>query len=131
MAPATMSCGATTSATVSTVAIGDDDLEGDSGNDFLIGGPGNDDYSGGDGADKVSFKLSPTGVEADMLLGFATGEGDDSLFGDVEILVGSQFNDTFTGGGGSVATNFRFIGNDGKDTARRVRLQRHPQGWRW
>jgi Ca2+-binding RTX toxin-like protein len=94
---------------------GDDQLDGFAGNDFLIGAAGNDTYSGGDGADKVSFKNSPNGVEADMLLGFANGEGSDTLGGDVEILVGSQFNDNFTGGGGNVATNFRFIGNNGND----------------
>jgi Ca2+-binding RTX toxin-like protein len=94
---------------------GDDVLTGAGGNDFLIGSAGNDTYSGGLGADKVSFKNSPAGVEADMLAGFAIGEGDDSLLGDIEILVGSQFNDNFTGGGGVVATNFRFIGNGGKD----------------
>jgi len=94
---------------------GDDTLSGMAGNDFLIGGAGNDNYTGGDGADKVSFKNSPHGVEADLLSGFATGEGDDS-FGDApEIVVGSQFNDNFTGGGGTVAANFRFIGNNGKD----------------
>jgi Ca2+-binding RTX toxin-like protein len=95
---------------------GDDDLFGNGGNDFLIGSAGNDTYDGGLGADKVSFKNSPNGVDADMLLGFATGEGDDTLVtGTLEILVGSQFNDTFTGGGGTVATNFRFIGNKGND----------------
>ncbi|MFN8232104.1 MAG: calcium-binding protein [Actinomycetota bacterium] len=95
---------------------GDDQLFGQAGNDFLIGSAGNDLYSGGLGADKVSFKNSPNGIEADMLLGFANGEGSDSLAFDVEILVGSQFKDTFTGGGGTVTTNFRFIGNGGNDT---------------
>jgi Ca2+-binding RTX toxin-like protein len=95
---------------------GDDVLHGGAGNDFLIGSAGNDTYDGGDGADKVSFKNSPAGVDADMLLGFATGEGDDTLMANNEILVGSQFNDSFTGGGGNVATNFRFIGNAGNDT---------------
>jgi Ca2+-binding RTX toxin-like protein len=94
---------------------GDDVLNGAAGNDFLIGSAGNDTYNGGLGADKVSFKNSPAGVDADMLLGFATGEGDDTLMAGNEILVGSQFNDTFTGGGGNVATNFRFIGNAGND----------------
>jgi len=95
---------------------GDDDLEGDDGNDTLIGGLGNDDYSGGDGADKVSFKNSPAGIDADLLAGFATGEGDDSLGGDIEIVIGSGFRDTIVGGGGVVATNFRFIGGKGSDT---------------
>ena len=91
-------------------------LYGFAGNDFLIGSAGNDTYSGGDGADKVSFKNSPNGINADLLAGFATGEGDDSLAGDIEIVVGSQHKDNITGGGGVVATNFNFIGNNGKDT---------------
>ena len=96
---------------------GDDTLNGFAGNDFLIGSAGNDNYIGGDGADKVSFKNSPNGITADLLAGFATGEGDDSLSsGDIEIVVGSQFKDSITGGGGSVATNFNFVGNNGKDT---------------
>jgi Ca2+-binding RTX toxin-like protein len=94
---------------------GDDDLEGDDGNDVLIGAAGNDDISGGEGADKVVFKNSPAAVDVDLSLGFATGDGDDSLGGDLEIVVGSGFNDTITGGGASVAANFRFVGGNGKD----------------
>jgi Ca2+-binding RTX toxin-like protein len=95
---------------------GDDVLSGFAGNDFLIGSEGNDTYNGGTGADKVSFKNAAAGVEADMLLGFANGEGSDTLAGGIEILVGSGFNDSFVGGGGVTATNFRFIGNAGNDT---------------
>jgi hypothetical protein len=94
---------------------GDDALDGEAGNDTLIGGLGNDSFTGGLGADKVSFKNSPNGIDADLLLGFATGEGDDSFVDIIEIVVGSDFNDTITGGGGTVATNFRFIGRKGND----------------
>jgi Ca2+-binding RTX toxin-like protein len=94
---------------------GDDDLDGDDGNDVLIGGAGNDEYFGGDGADKVVFKNSPAGVDVDVSLGFATGEGDDSFDDLPEIVVGSGFNDHITGGGASVAPNFRFVGGGGKD----------------
>lgn len=94
---------------------GDDTLSGMVGNDLLLGGAGNDTYTGGPGADKVSFINSPNGVNVDMLLGFATGEGDDG-FGDVvEIVVGSGFGDSITGGGGVVAINFLFNGRGGDD----------------
>jgi len=94
---------------------GDDVLSGAAGNDLLLGGAGNDMFTGGPGADKVSFINSPNGVNVDMLLGFATGEGDDG-FGDiVEIVVGSAFGDTITGGGGVVAINFLFNGRGGDD----------------
>ena len=95
---------------------GDDFLFGGAGNDTLIGGAGNDTYEGGDGADKVSFKNSPAGIDADLLSGFATGEGDDAFDDLIEIVIGSPFRDTITGGGGTVASNFRFIGGKGADT---------------
>jgi len=95
---------------------GDDILRGFAGNDTLIGGAGNDEYAGGTGADKVSFKNSPAGIDADLLSGFATGEGDDAFDDAPEIVIGSAFRDTITGGGGTVAANFRFIGGKGADT---------------
>jgi hypothetical protein len=94
---------------------GDDTLSGFAGNDTLIGRLGNDTYSGGTGADRVSFRFSPNGVTVDASLGFASGEGDDSLGGDIEIFIGSNFRDNMTGGGGAVAINFRFNGRGGKD----------------
>jgi Ca2+-binding RTX toxin-like protein len=100
---------------------GNDDLEGDAGNDTLEGGLGNDDFTGGDGADRVSFEDNATnGVNVDVILGFATSQesGDDSFSDTVEIIVGSKFNDRITGGGGFIATNFLFIGGNGKDNLR-------------
>jgi len=96
---------------------GNDTLTGAGGNDLLIGGAGNDTYTGGAGADRVSFIGSPNGVNVDLSLGFATGEGDDS-FGDiVEIVVGSQFNDHLTGGpfAGGGTVNFLLVGRRGND----------------
>lgn len=96
---------------------GDDTLAGAAGNDNLLGGNGNDSYSGGTGADTVSFAGSPNGVEVDLSLGFANGEGSDSLLLDIEIVKGSAFDDNITGGelgfGGSI--NFRFVGAKGDD----------------
>lgn len=94
---------------------GDDELNGFAGNDTLQGGNGNDTYSGGTGADKLSFKNSANGVTVDASLGFATGEGDDSLASDIEIVVGSGHNDNITGGGGATTSNFRFQGRGGND----------------
>ncbi|HXF74177.1 MAG TPA: calcium-binding protein [Actinomycetota bacterium] len=94
---------------------GDDALVGAAGNDLLLGGNGNDTYTGGAGADTVSFASSPNGVEVDMNLGFATGEGDDGFGDTIETVVGSDHDDSITGGGGVVAINFRFIGRAGDD----------------
>jgi hypothetical protein len=96
---------------------GDDDLDGDEGNDTFLGGAGNDDFTGDEGADRVSFIGSPNGVNVDLSLGFATGEGDDS-FGDlIEIIVGSPHNDQLTGGpfAGGGTVNFLLIGKGGND----------------
>ena len=97
---------------------GDDALSGAAGNDTLFGNAGNDTFTGGGGADRVSFASSPQGVNVDLSLGFAVGEGDDG-FGDlVEIIVGSAFNDTVTGGpfAGGGTVNFLFVGKAGNDT---------------
>jgi Ca2+-binding RTX toxin-like protein len=96
---------------------GDDVLSGRAGNDTLLGGLGNDTYTGGTGADRVSFIGSANGVNVDLSLGFATGEGDDG-FGDlVEIIVGSNQGDTITGGpfAGGGTVNFLFNGRGGND----------------
>jgi Ca2+-binding RTX toxin-like protein len=99
---------------------GDDTLSGAAGNDTLTGGLGNDSFSGGSGADKISYATNTTdGIEADMNLGFVTSSesGDDGVIGgDVEIVQGSPFNDSITGGGGLVTGNFIFTGGNGKDT---------------
>ena len=127
---------------------GDDLLDGAAGNDTLLGEGGNDTYTGGTGADRVSFANSPQGVNVDLSLGFATGEGDDSFGDGVEIIVGSAFNDDVTGGpfGGGGTVNFLFVGKGGNDSLtgfsgndtlqgrrrqRRApwrRRRRHPQG---
>ena len=96
---------------------GDDVLNGAAGNDTLFGNAGNDTFTGGGGADRVSFQSSTQGVNVDLSLGFAIGEGDDG-FGDlIEIIVGSQFNDTITGGpfSGGGTVNFLFVGKAGND----------------
>jgi hypothetical protein len=94
---------------------GNDDLEGDGANDTLNGGPGDDSFEGGSGADTVTFVSNTTaGVNVDLSLGFATSSdsGDDSFDDLVEIIVGSNFKDTITGGpfGGGGTVNFLFKG---------------------
>jgi hypothetical protein len=104
---------------VLTGNAGDDSLSGAAGNDTLDGGLGNDTFDGGTGADRVSFLSNTTnGVNVDLSLGFATSaeSGDDGfVVGTVEIIQGSNFRDTITGGGGIVAVNFIFTGAGGND----------------
>ncbi len=101
-----------------TGGAGDDFLDGQPGNDTLLGGEGNDTFLGGTGADRVSFAGSPAGVNVDLSLGFAIGEGDDGFADLIEIIVGSQFNDTVTGGpfAGGGTVNFLLVGKAGNDT---------------
>jgi len=98
-------------------AEGNDALNGLAGNDSLFGGLGNDVFTGGLGADTVSFADAPNGVQADLSLGFASGEGDDSFGDTVEIIVGSDFADNITGGpfSGGGTVNFLFKGRGGAD----------------
>jgi Ca2+-binding RTX toxin-like protein len=106
-----------------TGGAGDDTLSGAAGNDTLDGGLGNDTFSGGGGADRVSYITNTTsGVNVDLSLGFATSaeSGDDGFTvvagaNDVEIIQGSNFSDTITGGGGVTAVNFIFTGAGGND----------------
>lgn len=104
---------------------GNDNIYGAGANDNLIGGLGNDNFDGGAGADTVSFQTNTTdGVNVDLSLGFATSpeSGDDgfggapaAITGPVEIIHGSPFDDTITGGGGLVTINFLFTGGGGDD----------------
>jgi Ca2+-binding RTX toxin-like protein len=91
---------------------GNDSLSGGLGADFSFGGAGNDAFNGGTGFDLASYFFSPSGVQADLTAGTATGgEGSDSLTG-IEDLEGSRFDDTLTGDAGE---NFFFPGG-GNDT---------------
>jgi Ca2+-binding RTX toxin-like protein len=94
---------------------GDDSLVGAVGNDTLLGGPGADFFEGDEGADRVSFAGAKHGINADISLGFASGQGDDSFDGTEEIIIGSSHPDTIVGGGSAFAPNFRFFGRNGND----------------
>lgn len=84
---------------------GDDDdvLDGGPGNNFLIGGDINPDGTlGTDNSlnDTVTYAGEGTGVNVDIsLFGLqqVNGERADAFFGDIENVVGSDFNDTIAG----------------------------------
>ena len=100
---------------------GDDSFDGGEGNDTFFGGLGNDDFDGDEGADTLSYANAPGpgGMNVDLSLGFATGsEGDDSFSGSgVEIIIGSDFPDSITGGpfSGGGTVNFLFKGRGDND----------------
>ncbi|MRD49151.1 hypothetical protein GHT07_17890 [Caenimonas koreensis DSM 17982] len=110
---------------------GDDVLTGGTGDDNLIGGSGSDTVAGGAGFDQISydstsFDMGPAptglGVNVNLVTGIAIDNwGNTDHFSGIELVSGSQFADTLTGGNpanGSAATDgFEgFTGNGGNDT---------------
>lgn len=92
---------------------GDDDLNGGDGKDTLIGGAGADNFDGGDGnADIVSYKDAAEGVTVDLATGGTAGEAAGDTYVNVEMVYGTQFDDTITGD----EANNRLVGFDGNDT---------------
>ncbi len=110
----------------------DNILRGGKGNDTLEGGEGADRLEGGDGADEASYSNSALGVRVSLV---ATGglqvdfdgaaANQNEAVGDrltnIANIVGSDFNDWLTGGGGvnrlvGGAGDDRLIGFEGDDT---------------
>jgi Ca2+-binding RTX toxin-like protein len=94
-----------------------DVLFGGAGNDTLKGGGDNDYMDGGTGNDTADFSSSVAGVNADLGLNVATGEGTDKLIG-IENLIGSNFNDTLCGLYGTEISSIVNVlnGGGGSDT---------------
>jgi len=103
---------------------GNDTLNGGVTFDLLIGGPGADRLSGGGGAsDVVSYLESGSGVVVDIDNAADDGIGGegDNVLTDVEIVYGSQFGDTLTGGTvndilSGFGGNDLLVGGTGNDT---------------
>ncbi|MFD9112943.1 calcium-binding protein [Streptomyces bottropensis] len=103
---------------------GNDTLNGGVTFDLLIGGTGADRLSGGGGAsDIASYLESGSGVVVDIDNAADDGIGGegDNVLTDVEIVYGSQFGDTLTGGtAGDILSGFGgndlLVGGTGNDT---------------
>jgi glucose/arabinose dehydrogenase len=92
---------------------GNDMLFGGSGNDTLEGGAGADTLIGGPGIDTADYSTSPAGVNVNLLTGLGAGsDAQGDILGGIENIVGSAFNDTLTGDGGTNA----LVGGAGADT---------------
>jgi Ca2+-binding RTX toxin-like protein len=79
-------------------AGGNDTLNGSAGDDLLTGGTGADGLNGGSGFDTASYKFSNAAVTVN--LGAGTGAGGHAAgdtLGEIEKLIGSNFNDTLIG----------------------------------
>ncbi len=91
----------------------DDQLFGLDGNDILNGGEGADLLDGGAKLDWAYYHRSTVGVNIDLSAGTATGgdaQGDTLI--SIELLYGSQFDDTLIGKAGANT----LTGNEGNDT---------------
>ncbi|WP_052120833.1 calcium-binding protein [Inquilinus limosus] len=103
-------------------AAGTDQLDGGDGDDVLRGGSGADQLDGDAGIDTASYFTSAVGVTVSLSTGKgAGGEAQGDTLAGIEILSGSQGNDTLLGHGGA-NTLQGWNGNDvltgagGKDT---------------
>lgn len=98
---------------------GNDKICGGDGADKLFGGPGNDKIHGNQGNDEVNFSSSAQGVTVDLLLGTASGQGNDFIES-VENVIGSRFDDFIYGTAGSnwlrgIEGDDYLDGDDGND----------------
>ena len=92
---------------------GNDSLTGSSGNDVLRGDAGRDTLDGGSGFDAASYQTSSSFVWASLATpGVNRGDARGDVFTEIEILTGTNFNDSL-GGDGSGQTLQGRNGNDG------------------
>ncbi len=76
---------------------GRDTLLGGFNSDTLIGGAGPDILNGGTGIDKADYTAAPTGVALNLQSGGWAGDAAGDRFISIEIVSGSNHNDTLTG----------------------------------
>jgi Ca2+-binding RTX toxin-like protein len=93
---------------------GNDRLDGGSNDDVLMGGAGNDTIDGGDGIDTAGYANASGAVTFNLSLasGQVTAPDGTDTASNVEVFLGSGFDDTFTGNGG----DNEFDGGSGFDT---------------
>ena len=92
---------------------GNDTINGKNGNDTLDGGDGDDTLIGGKGFDTITYAAAASAVTINLALVTQqnTGGGGFETIKQVEKVIGSAHNDTFTG---NKFNNF-FIGGAGED----------------
>jgi len=95
---------------------GDDTLSGGAGDDTLQGGAGDDRIDGGGGTDTLTYLGASAGVSVSLALLTAQDTGGDGVdtLKSIEILIGTAFADSLTGGSGGDTLNGG-LGNDTLD----------------
>ncbi len=92
---------------------GDDRIYGGAGDDRIRGGAGNDYIDGGDGHDELVFRdIGNHGLVIDTAVGKAYFKTQVDTFANMEVMEGSNFNDTMYGGAGHDS----FVGKNGDDS---------------
>ena len=92
--------------------LGNDTLVGGAGDDTIQGDRGNDSLVGGKGMDQADYYSATAAVTVNLTTGTASGgDGNDTLSG-IEIVFGSDYNDSLTGS----ATDDTLSGGLGNDT---------------
>ena len=95
---------------------GADTLGGGAGDDSLQGGAGDDQLDGGGGTDTVSYITALAGVRVSLALTTAQDTGGDGVdtLKSIEVLFGSNHNDSLTGGASADLLN-GWLGHDTLD----------------
>ncbi|WP_139831864.1 MULTISPECIES: calcium-binding protein [unclassified Pseudomonas] len=96
-----------------TGTSGDDEINGLAGNDLIKGSAGADKIDGGDGnADTVDYSASSEAVNVNLAgLASTGGDAQGDILTNIEKVIGSAFNDTFTAPKGGLT----FEGGAGND----------------
>ena len=108
---------------------GDDTVTAGDGDDYIYAGSGLDKYTGGNGFDTLDYSNATGAITVDASKKTVLGFTSDTMDG-IEKVVGSKFDDSFTGGktsnffdGGAGNDSFRgmggadtYTGGTGKDT---------------
>lgn len=96
---------------------GDDLLQGGQGGDHIVPGVGADTVRGGAWIDTVDYRDAARRVNVDLRAGRAWGQGGDTI-SDIEIVIGSAFDDRLQLGDATSAPRWRGFearGRDGDD----------------
>lgn len=105
---------------VLTGNAGDNILTGGGGNDILIGGGGDDLLIGGNGFVTASYQTSTSGISANLRTGMvADGLGGNDILVQINKVLGSSYNDTFTITSVADLQNYTIDGGAGTDTLKK------------
>ncbi len=97
---------ATAYADTLTGDAGDNQFNGYGGNDVMVGGLGNDTLNGGDGIDTADYSgaSGPIFARLSSIGGQATGAAGSDVLTDIEVLIGTGYNDSLGGSDGGADT---------------------------